>query len=72
MFNLDPITIFAALIVLFTAMPVHEFAHAAMAVRLGDNTPIVLGRYTLNPFAHLSLIGSAMLLLLGIGWAKNP
>jgi len=41
-----------------------------MAVRLGDDTPVVQGRYTLNPIAHLSLIGSLALFFFPIGWAK--
>lgn len=39
-------SVFAILIVL----PMHEFAHAFAAVKCGDETPRVYGRYTLNPF----------------------
>lgn len=48
----------------------HEFAHAYAAVKLGDPTPIAQGRYTLNPIAHISLIGFLLILFVGIGWAK--
>ena len=48
----------------------HEFAHAWMAFRLGDNTAARLGRLTLNPMAHLDPVGSIALLLMGFGWAK--
>jgi Zn-dependent protease len=68
--DLDLFDLLIRVFVLFTAMPVHEFAHAAAAVRLGDDTPIKEGRYTLNPFAHLSLLGSLALLFLRFGWAK--
>ena len=49
---------------------VHEFAHAFVAVRLGDRTPIDQNRYTLNPLSHISLIGFILILFVGIGWAK--
>lgn len=58
------------LLVLFTAVPVHEFAHAFVASRLGDDTPERQGRVTLNPFAHLTLWGSLMLVVAGFGWGK--
>lgn len=57
-------------IVLFTAIPVHESAHAWVADKLGDSTARNMGRLTLNPFAHLDLFGSLMMLMTGFGWAK--
>jgi Zn-dependent protease len=48
----------------------HEFSHAWMANRLGDNTARSLGRLSLNPLAHLDLMGSLMLIFVGFGWAK--
>ena len=69
-FNMDLFDIIARVLVLLLAMPVHEYSHAAMAVRLGDDTPIQQGRLTLNPLAHLSLMGSVALLFIGFGWAK--
>ena len=57
-------------IILLTAFPVHEFAHAWVADRFGDNTPRANGRLTLNPLAHLDLIGSLMMILVGFGYAK--
>lgn len=57
-------------LVLFTAVPVHECAHAWAADKLGDSTPRNQGRVTLNPFAHLTLWGSLMLILAGFGWGK--
>lgn len=61
---------FSLLIVLFICFPVHECAHATAAKLLGDDTAERQGRVTLNPFAHLDLIGTIGLLLFGIGWAK--
>lgn len=57
-------------IVLFTAIPIHECAHALVADKLGDPTARNLGRITLNPLPHLDLFGSLLLLLTGFGWAK--
>jgi Zn-dependent protease len=57
-------------ILLLFAFPVHEFAHAAVATYFGDETPRMAGRLTLNPLAHLDLMGSLMLLIARFGWAK--
>ena len=70
MFNLDIPTIITRLIILATAFSVHEFAHAWVANAFGDDTPRLNGRLTLNPAAHLDLMGSLMLLFAGFGWAK--
>ncbi|MDY3791866.1 MAG: site-2 protease family protein, partial [Oscillospiraceae bacterium] len=56
--------------VLFTAVPVHECAHAWVAEKMGDDTGRQQGRITLNPFAHLTLWGSLMMVLVGFGWGK--
>ena len=64
------ITYTAVFLVLVIALPMHEFAHAFAAVRSGDDTPRIHGRYTLNPFAHFDLVGFVMLLLVHFGWAK--
>ena len=60
----------ASVFVLFCTLPVHEFAHAWMATRLGDDTARLSGRLTLNPLAHLDLMGSILILLVGFGYAK--
>ncbi len=52
------------------AITFHEFAHAFVADKLGDDTPRMEGRLSLNPFAHLDPIGSIMLLFAGFGWGK--
>lgn len=62
--------ILAAAAILLIAFPVHEFAHAAMAVYLGDNTPRMQGRLTLDPRAHLDWMGSILIFLTGFGWAR--
>jgi Zn-dependent protease len=55
----------------------HEFAHAWVATKLGDDTPLREGRVTLNPLAHVDWIGTVLLpaitSLLGagfLGWGK--
>ncbi len=60
------------LLILLIALPFHELAHAIVADYLGDNTPRYHGRITLNPFAQLNLVGSVMVLLLGLGFASVP
>ena len=52
------------------AMTFHEFAHAWMADRLGDDTPRRQGRLSLNPFKHMEPIGMLMLLFAGFGWGR--
>jgi Zn-dependent protease len=71
LFNLpSPSELITYLIILLTAFPVHEFAHAFVADRYGDDTPRMNGRLTLNPLAHLDIVGSMMMILVGFGWAK--
>lgn len=48
----------------------HEYAHAAMAVHFGDNTPKAEGRLTLNPIKHFEWFGFIMLMFTHIGWGK--
>lgn len=64
------VRIFASLAVIFLTMPVHEFAHALSAYKLGDKSQKYMGRLTLNPFAHIDYIGALAILLVGFGWAK--
>ncbi|MBR0367588.1 MAG: site-2 protease family protein [Clostridia bacterium] len=52
------------------ALSAHEFAHAWVAHRCGDDTAKVLGRMTLNPFKHLDPLGTVLMLVVGFGWAK--
>lgn len=56
--------------VVFCATPLHEFAHAFVAVKLGDDTPRLRGRLTINPMAHIDIWGAAMIFLCGFGYAK--
>ncbi len=67
---LSPARLLAIATIVFIAFPVHEFAHAATAVALGDDTPKLQGRYTLNPLVHIDPMGAILILLAGFGWAK--
>ena len=70
-------TIFSIIILVISVM-FHELAHGTVADQLGDPTPSLAGRLTLNPFAHLEWLGSFIVPLLCIisgtgfiiGWAK--
>ncbi len=55
---------------LLFAITIHEYAHGMMADYLGDPTPRLSGRLTLNPIAHLDPIGAISLLIFRFGWAK--
>jgi Zn-dependent protease len=65
-------------IMLLVAFPIHEFAHALAALRLGDGTAKLFGRLTLNPIVHFDPIGGILLAVsfiasggnFGFGWAK--
>ncbi len=56
--------------VFLLALTIHEFAHGWVANRLGDPTARLQGRLTLNPLAHLDIIGTIAIVLIGFGWAK--
>ena len=62
--------ILSTAVVVFLTLPIHEFAHGFVADKLGDPTPRYQGRLSLNPLAHLDLVGSVCILLFGFGWAK--
>ena len=51
-------------------LSLHEFAHAYVSYKLGDVTPMVQGRVTISPFAHIDPIGFLLLMLFGFGYGK--
>src|SRR3989344_6794656 len=69
-FLVNPLLGLTWLLGLILAIPIHEFAHALVANRLGDPPPRLQGRLTLNPLALLDPVGTLMLLLVKIGWGK--
>ncbi len=81
--SFDPALIREALlnvIIIIVSLALHEWGHAYMADRLGDDTPRSQGRVTLNPLVHIDPVGTVLIPLLGslgffgsfgvIGWAK--
>lgn len=76
-FNVRDVVFHEKIIVFFTftfavifAITVHEFAHSFAAYKLGDKTPKLHGRLTLNPLAHFDYVGLFCFLFFGFGWAK--
>jgi len=70
LFGLDPFMALFRLLALIPALVGHEFAHGYSAYLMGDPTPKMQGRLTLNPLAHLDPFGTLMILFGPIGWAK--
>jgi Zn-dependent protease len=73
----SPVDILLSFAILVCSLSFHEAAHAFTADRLGDPTARMLGRLTLNPIAHIDLVGTVIFPLLAmfsglpiIGWAK--
>ncbi len=66
--NIQKLLIIAPPILL--ALSFHEYAHAYIANKFGDDTAKQSGRLTLNPLAHLDPIGTIMIFLVHFGWAK--
>ncbi len=64
------VEILTMLFIIFFILPLHEFAHALAAHKLGDDTAKNSGRLTLNPIVSFDMVGSILLLLIGFGWAK--
>lgn len=66
----NPVFFLMWVVAILFALTIHEFFHAWTAFYLGDLTAKHQGRLTLNPLAHLDLVGTIMLLIVGIGWGK--
>jgi len=62
--------LFSMAFVVFCTLPIHEYAHALVATKLGDKTAKNSGRLTISPMAHIDWIGALMILLVGFGYAK--
>ena len=61
---------FGYAVLILIILPIHELAHAYAAHLCGDDTARWHGRLTLNPFKHLDVWGTVMMLTVGIGYAK--
>lgn len=57
--------------IFLVSLTVHEYAHAWTAYRFGDDTAKRMGRLSLNPIVHISLLGTVIMpFLVKFGWAK--
>ena len=70
----DPVVVIMQLLstafVVFCTLPIHEYAHALVATKLGDQTARLSGRLTLSPLKHIDIIGAIMIFVAGFGYAK--
>ncbi len=69
-FGLGADVLLARLLVIFLGIPLHEWAHGWVAHLLGDETPELQGRLSLNPFIHLDPVGTLAILFTGFGWGR--
>lgn len=66
----NPLLLVVYIVSLLTAIGIHEYAHARTADYLGDPTPRLQGRVSLNPLVHIDLAGILFLVFFGFGWGK--
>lgn len=69
--SIDVLQIITKILIIFLVLPIHECAHAWAAHKMGDETAAYSGRLTLNPLAHIDILGALCLLITGFGWAKT-
>ena len=62
--------VLAEILAVVFALVLHELAHGLIALLNGDNTAKLYGRLSVNPLRHFDIVGLAMMLLVGFGWAK--
>jgi len=70
MFDFDILRMLYQLPGIIIGLTCHEFAHAKTADLLGDDTPRLQGRTSLNPLVHIDIIGFILIMIVGFGWAK--
>lgn len=66
----NPLLVLLRVFSVLAAITIHEFCHGLAADRMGDPTPRINDRLSLNPIKHLDPVGTIALFFLGIGWAK--
>lgn len=66
----NPTLFFIQAAALVYAITIHEFSHVLAAKLQGDDTGERLGRLTLNPLAHLDILGTVLIFFIGFGWGK--
>ncbi len=73
---MDPLILIVSIVILIMSVVIHELSHGYTAELLGDPTPRLQGRLTLNPLKHLDLFGSFIVPIITsmagftFGWAK--
>jgi len=72
LFERDPLFAVSLMLGFLIGVVIHEAAHAFSADALGDDTPRRNGRITLNPAAHLDVMGLVFFAIAGIGWGSTP
>lgn len=70
MLDMNPLYIVIMGLVMVISLPLHELAHARIALAFGDPTAKAMGRISLNPLRHLDIVGAISFFLIGFGWAK--
>jgi Zn-dependent protease len=70
MTNFNPTEAVISLIAMILSLTIHEYAHGLVSHIQGDRTPEKYGRLTLNPLAHIDIMGLVALYLFKFGWAK--
>ncbi|MBI3626579.1 site-2 protease family protein [Candidatus Uhrbacteria bacterium] len=68
--NQNPAYFVAWVAAILIALTIHEYAHALVATAQGDDTAESQGRLTLNPMAHMDMVGFLALIFIGFGWGK--
>jgi Zn-dependent protease len=67
-FNTQPLEASLYLLVLLLSFLLHEYGHAWAAIAMGDDTPLVNGKFSWNPLRYLNAIGIALIVLIGFGF----
>jgi Zn-dependent protease len=68
----DPLRFCSWILIVMISIIFHELAHGAMAIRLGDDTPRLLGRMTFDPLVHMGALSLLLLVLFGIAFGSMP
>ena len=68
----DPRLFFTAILIVILSVSCHEFMHAFVALKMGDDTAARRGHLTLNPLKQMGWLSLVMLLFLGIAWGQVP
>lgn len=63
---------FSVVFTVIVSIVLHELAHGWLAIRHGDDTPIISGHMTGNPLVHMGLMPLFILLMFGIAWGQMP